>query len=213
MHDDCETTRQSKPLGVLGETITASWLEPRANTIKVISISDPSFEQPVVAANVLTLIRFRRDVMTNWFVAVEVPDHATARLLMRSPGADPALAIREAADAFMALPMRGVIATGFGYDGGTLILPTLTGLFLSNTIFARVEGDNGWRVSCRPRTFLAHSQAGPGQEPPEPASDPGSTVLAGSWAITDRLPGIASPFTEAEMFYLKLGLKEEPTRA
>src|SRR5208283_3237954 len=98
--------------------------------------------------------------------------------------------LNEAASWFLSLPVRAVIE--LSHEGReSLVLPAADGLFLSNVVWGKIPGTEGWRLMARPRTFIRLSQAGADQRPLAPASDVASSVLAAGFALSNKLQGAA----------------------
>ena len=177
--------------GWLGEVVNVRWLEPRGPLM--VTKFDAGFEQDALVSNVLSIVAFGRGVLSTGLVALEVPDHALARLFQRAPGADASRALNEAASAFLAMDAREVI--GLGLERKTLVLPAAGVGFLSDVIFGKGKRDGSWRLFARPRTCLASSQLGADQKPLAPATDAGWSVLAAGFTMLGKVPGMSAPLS------------------
>jgi hypothetical protein len=191
----------------LGEVVTIWWLEPMG-PVAQIHADEPGFSQDAIVARGMAIVNFLGRAVSTSLLAAEFPDHTTARMFQRTGDRiDGARVLNEATSVFLGLPARRVIELGLMRE--TLVLPGGDdGRFLSNVIFGRRKG-GGWYVYGRPRTFVTTLMAGANQHPIAPASDPGSSMLSASLALSGKLSGVSSPLTVRELSILDGGFEAD----
>jgi hypothetical protein len=115
--------------------------------------------------------------------ALEITDHAAARLLQRSPAADFRDAVLEAALAFAAADaaaIKPLVGTG-----ASIYLPAGPGAFTGSVIGGRTADGGKSFIYARCRTFLPASWMRPDQVPLPRAKDAKSTVALALWRWDD----------------------------
>ena len=138
-------------------------------------VSHPSFKQDCVLVIGAVGSRLRGSVRWSAFPALEVPDHALARMYQRAPGINATAALYEAVVAFLRADRNVVEAAR--RQGETLCLPAGSGLLLCSVI-AGLDLEDKLRLVARANTFIADDVAGADQRPMAAALDPARTVLA-----------------------------------
>jgi hypothetical protein len=148
-----------------------SWLESHGGGVIHIR-DDPRFTQDCVVVFGACLSQTRGNVRGPRFPALEIPDHALARMFHRSPSIDAATALREAASAWLSADASAVRASE------SVILPAGAGLLLCLPIDGlRPEGGKTVLYASA-RTFFRRNMAFPDQRPVAPAVVAPRSVLA-----------------------------------
>ena len=155
-----------------GGALLVLWLEARG---QMVLVDHPSFQQDCVIAIGAVASRLRGSVRWSSFPAIEVPDHALARMYQRAPGINASAAMYEAAVAFLRADRNIVEAARL--RGESLCLRAGSGLLLCQIISGLDLADK-MRVVARANTWIAAEAAGGDQLPLPPALDPARTVLA-----------------------------------
>jgi hypothetical protein len=135
-----------------------------------IDVADPSLQQSTIAirCGVAHLPRNPLDLWCLLVVVLEVPDHATGRLLQREPGADLAKTLHEAASAVLNADVE-LIGDAFNLKAGP-------GLLLCRSQGFWFDGQYG--RYARASTFVSDQMVRPDQRAVISASDPANSVLS-----------------------------------
>jgi hypothetical protein len=158
-------------IDVMDDALLFTWLQPHDGFVRV---DHPTFAQSGVIVAAAHISRAARGVRDVSFPIVEIPEHALARMVQRSPAIDMPTALHEAARAFLAADAAVVDMMRLG--GRTVYLPAGRGLLLSFAI--RVDLVEETQTVARANTWISMAQAQPDQRPLAPAADPARSVLA-----------------------------------
>jgi hypothetical protein len=153
------------------DTIIGTWLEP---TGPILDSDDPSLQQDCIV--VWVGFGGRQSSYAAGFLrllSVEVPDHALARLLQRSPSADLAAALHEACVGYLSADQGEVLACI--QAGREFYLPGGDGVFLCTGITDPSDGRVYTHARCR--TWISDVMARPDQKPLPVAGDDGDPML------------------------------------
>jgi hypothetical protein len=111
--------------------------------------------------------------------ALEVPDHAAARLLQRAPEADLRAALFEAGLAFVAAD-AAVVAPRINC-GAHIYLRVGPGAFVANVVGGKTPDGSRIFIFARAQTWLHHDMLGPDQTLLPSAATPESSVAWDLW--------------------------------